>query len=118
MMANWASGGDWFVMATSVTNQLIGVTMKSEWKKTVGAENLVATVFAECEWGRATTIMKKQSLLVLFKIIFDVLQQSVGKIAISGKESAIFEVDEANFGLAGDGFSLFGEGDIGVILLR
>ena len=118
MMANQAGGGDWFVMAASVTNQLVGVTMKGEWKKTVGAENLVATVFAECEWGRATTIMKKQSLLVLFKIIFDVLQQSVGKIAISGKESAIFGVDEANFGLAGDGFSLFGEGDIGVILLR
>lgn len=91
--------------------------MKSEWKKTVGAEDLVATVFADCEWGRATTIMKKQSLLMLFKIIFDVLQQSIGKIAVTCEKGAIFKVDEANFSLASDRFSLFREGDVGVILL-
>lgn len=33
--------------------------MKSERKKTIGTEDLVATVFADCERGRATTIMKK-----------------------------------------------------------
>lgn len=33
--------------------------MKSERKKTVGTEDLIATMFADCEWGRATTIMKK-----------------------------------------------------------
>ena len=74
-------------------------------------------MFADREWGRATTIMKKQGLLVLFKVIFDVLQQSVGKIAVTCKKGAILEVDEANFGLAGDGFSFFGEGNVGVILL-
>ena len=74
VMADRTSGRDWFMVATSVANQLIGVAMKSERKKTVGAEDLVTTVFADCEWGRATTIMKKQSLLVLFKIIFDVLE--------------------------------------------
>ena len=74
VMANRAGGRDWFVMAASVTNQLVGVTMKGEWKKTVGAEDLVTAVFAECEWGRAAAIMEKQGLLVLFKIIFDVLK--------------------------------------------
>ena len=48
--------------------------MKSERKKTVGAENLVTTVFAERERGGAAAIMEKQSLLVLLKIIFDILQ--------------------------------------------
>ena len=62
------------MMATSVANQLIGVTMKSEWKKAVGAEDLVSTVFAECERSRAAAIMEKQGLLVLFKIIFDILE--------------------------------------------
>lgn len=74
MMANRTGGRDWFMVATSVANQLVGVTMKSERKKTIGAEDLVTAVLAKCEWGRATTIMKKQSLLVLFEIIFDVLQ--------------------------------------------
>lgn len=46
-------------MATSVANQLIGVTMKGERKKAVGTEDLVATVFAECEWGRTAAIMEK-----------------------------------------------------------
>ena len=54
---------------------------------------------------------------MLFKIIFDILQQSIGKIAIVREEGAILQVDEANFGLAGDGFSFFGEGNVGVILL-
>lgn len=73
-MANRTSGRDRFMMTTSVTNQLVGVTMKSERKKTVGAEDLIATVFAEREWGRAAAIMEKQGLLVLSEIIFDVLQ--------------------------------------------
>ena len=117
VMADWTSGRDWFMVATSVANQLIGVAMKGERKKTIGTEDLVATVFADCERSRATTIMKKQSLLVLFKVIFDVLQQSVGKIAIAREKGAILQVDEVNFCLAGDGFSFFGEGDVGVILL-
>ena len=54
---------------------------------------------------------------MLFKIVFDVLQQSIGKIAIAREKGAIFKVDEANFSLASDRFSLFGEGDVGVILL-
>ena len=54
---------------------------------------------------------------MLFKIVFDVLQQSIGKIAVTCEKSAIFKVDEANFSLAGNGFSLFREGDVGVILL-
>ena len=74
-------------------------------------------MFAEREWGRATTIMKKQGLLVLFKVIFDVLQQSVGKITIFGKKSTIFEVDETNFSLTGDSFGFFRKSDVGVILL-
>ena len=48
--------------------------MKSERKKTIGTEDLVATVFAERERGRAAAIMKKQGLLMLFKIIFDILE--------------------------------------------
>lgn len=59
MMANRTGGRDWFMMATSVANQPIGVTMKGEWKKTVGAESLVATVFADGEWGRTAAIMEK-----------------------------------------------------------
>ena len=59
MMENRTGGRDWFMVATSVANQLIGVAMKSERKKTIGTEDLVATVFADCERGRATTIMKK-----------------------------------------------------------
>ena len=59
MMANRTGGRDRFMMAAGVTNQLIGVAMKSERKKTIGTEDLVATVFADCERGRATTIMKK-----------------------------------------------------------
>ena len=74
VMANRTGGRDRFMMATSVANQLIGVTMKSERKKTVGTEDLVTTVFAERERGRAAAIMKKQGLLVLFEIIFDVLE--------------------------------------------
>jgi len=58
-MADRTSGRDWFMMATSVANQLIGVTMKGERKKAVGTEDLVATVFAECEWGRTAAIMEK-----------------------------------------------------------
>lgn len=58
-MANRAGGRYRFMMATSVTNQLIGVTMKGERKKTVGTEDLVATVFTERERGRAAAIMKK-----------------------------------------------------------
>lgn len=74
MATDWTGRRDRFVMAASVANQLIGVTMKSERKKTVGAEDLVATVFAERERGRAAAIMKKQGLLMLFKIIFDILE--------------------------------------------
>ena len=74
MVADWTSGRDWSMMATGVTNQLIRITMKSEWKKTVGAENLVSTVFTKREWGRATAVMKKQGLFVLLEVIFDVLQ--------------------------------------------
>lgn len=33
------------------------------------------------------------------------------------EKGAIFEINEVNFGLTGDGFSLFGEGDVGMILL-
>ena len=73
-MTNRTSGRDRFMMTTSVTNQLVGVTMKSERKKTVGAEDLVTTVFAERERGRATAIMKKQGLFVLLEVIFDILQ--------------------------------------------
>ena len=58
-MADRAGGRDRFVMATSVANQLIGVTMKGERKKTVGTEDLVATVFADREWGRTAAIMEK-----------------------------------------------------------
>lgn len=47
------------MVATSVANQLIGVTMKGERKKTVGTEDLVATVFADREWGRTAAIMEK-----------------------------------------------------------
>ena len=54
---------------------------------------------------------------MLFKVIFDVLQQSVGKIAVTCEKGAILQVDEANFGLTSDGFSLFREGNVGVILL-
>ncbi len=74
VMADRTSGRDWFMVATSVANQLIGVAMKSERKKTIGTEDLITAVFADREWGRAAAIMKKQSLFVLFKIIFDVLQ--------------------------------------------
>lgn len=74
MMANRTGGRDRFMMAASVANQLVGVTMKGEWKKTVGAEDLVTTVFAERERGRAAAIMEKQGLLVLFKIIFNILE--------------------------------------------
>ena len=73
-MANWAGGRYRFMMATSVANQLIGVTMKGERKKAVGAEDLVTTVFAERERSRAAAIMKKQGLLVLFEVIFDILE--------------------------------------------
>lgn len=73
-MANRTGGRDRFMMAASVANQLIGVIMKGEWKKTVRAEYLITAVFADREWGRATTIMKKQGLLVLFEIIFDILE--------------------------------------------
>ena len=73
-MANRTGGRNRFMMATSVANQLIGVTMKGERKKAVRAEDLVTTVFAECEWGRTAAIMEKQGLLVLFKIIFDILK--------------------------------------------
>ena len=59
MMTNRTGGRYRFMMATSVANQLIGVTMKGERKKTVGAEDLVATVFAEREWGRTAAIMEK-----------------------------------------------------------
>ena len=59
MMANRTGGRDWFMVATSVANQLIGVTMKGERKKTVGTEDLVATVFADREWGRTAAIMEK-----------------------------------------------------------
>ena len=58
-MANRTGGRDRFVVTTGVANQLIGVIMKGEWKKTVRAEDLVTTVFTEREWGRAATIMKK-----------------------------------------------------------
>ena len=58
-MADRTSGRDWFMVATSVANQLIGVTMKGERKKAVRAEYLITAVFADREWGRATTIMKK-----------------------------------------------------------
>ena len=74
MMANRTGGRDWFMVATSVANQLIGVAMKGERKKAIGTEDLVAAVFTDCERGRATTIMKKQGLFVLFEIIFDVLE--------------------------------------------
>lgn len=73
-MANRTGGRDRFMMAAGVANQLIGVIMKGEWKKTVRAEDLVTTVFTERERGRAATIMKKQGLLVLFEIIFDILE--------------------------------------------
>ena len=33
--------------------------MKGERKKTVGTEDLVATVFADREWGRTAAIMEK-----------------------------------------------------------
>ena len=59
VMANRTGGRDWFMVATSVANQLIGVTMKGERKKTVGTEDLVATVFADREWGRTAAIMEK-----------------------------------------------------------
>lgn len=72
-MANRTGGRNRFMMSASVTNQLIGVTMKSEWKKTVGAENLVTAVFAEREWGRAAAIMKKQGLFVLLEVVFYIL---------------------------------------------
>lgn len=74
-------------------------------------------MFADREWGRATTIMKKQGLLVLFKVIFDVLQQSVGKIAVTCKKGAILEINKTNFCLTGDSFGFFGKSDVGMILL-
>ena len=59
MVTDRTSGWDWFVVTTSVTNQLIRITMKSEGEKAVGAENLVTTVFTKRERGRAAAIMEK-----------------------------------------------------------
>ena len=59
MMANRTGGRDRFMMTASVTNQLIRITMKREGEQTIGAEDLVATVFAERERSRAAAIMKK-----------------------------------------------------------
>ena len=73
-------------------------------------------MFAKCERGRATAVMKKQGLFVLLEVIFDILEQRVGKITIFSKKSTILEVDETNFSLTGDSFGFFRKGDIGVIL--
>ena len=48
--------------------------MKREGEQTTGAEDLVTTVFAERERGRAATVMKKQGLFVLLEVIFDILE--------------------------------------------
>ena len=48
MMANRTGGRDWFMVTTSVANQLIGVAMKGERKKTIGTEDLVTALFTDC----------------------------------------------------------------------
>ena len=53
---------------------------------------------------------------MLFKIVFDVLQQSIGKIAVTCEKGAIFEINEVNFSLTGDSFGFFRKSDVGVIL--
>ena len=103
------------LVTASVTEEMIGVGVKGEGEKTGGAEGLPATAFAERKGGGAAAIMKNEGLIILVKISFNFFVQWGAEILIDGKIVAIFDVNEMDGRRMGVGFSLFSEGDIGVV---
>ncbi len=103
-----AGFGDLFLVAAEVTSKGIAIGMQGHRQITIGAKGLPAAIFTESERRGAAAVMENQSLVVIFEILADILEQEIRKIAIFGKISTIFEVDDSDFGINGGGFGLFG----------
>lgn len=73
MMALWAAGGDFGLVATSVADQLIRIRMESEGKKAIFTESLPATIFTNSKGSRATTVVVNQGLVLMIEIGADLI---------------------------------------------
>ena len=60
-------------MSAGMADKIIGVRVESKREKTVRAEGLPATVFADSKRSRTTTVMKNEGLVVVFEIARNVL---------------------------------------------
>lgn len=72
----------------------------------MGAEELLTTVFAETQRGGTAPIVKDEGLVAVAKVFGDGTEERIGEIAIFFEFSAVFEVDEMDFGFGGGGFGL------------
>ena len=82
MTAAFAVYRDGATKIASVADELVGVGVECQGEKTVFAEDFGATALAKSERGGAATVVKNQSLAVIFEVVFDGGEERVGKIAV------------------------------------
>lgn len=75
-----------------------------------------ATIGTNGKGGGATTVMVNEGLVVVFKVLVDLGEEGIRKIAILGELVVVAEVDDFKGGGDGGGFGLLSEGDEGVVL--
>ena len=73
VMTIWAGRGDFRCMSAGMADKIIGVGMEGKREETVRTEGLPATAFANSKGGGATTVVKNESLVVVFEIARNVL---------------------------------------------
>lgn len=83
----------------------------------MGTEGLPAAIFANSERGGTATVVKNESLVVIFKVFADGGKKLIREIAIFGEILTIFEVYKVDFGSNGGRFSFLIESDNGVTLI-
>ena len=106
-----AGSGDFFLMATGVTEEGVRVGVEGEGEEAVGTEGLPATVFADGYGGGTAAVVVDEGLVAVLEILVDGGEKRVGEVAVFGEEVASFKVDDLDGGGEGGGFGFLSEGN-------
>ena len=87
--------------------------MECKRQETVWTEKLVATLFADGKRGRTAAVMENKGASVVFDVLLNRFNESVGKIAVFAEIVARFEVDNLDIWGFGGVFGFFGKSNQG-----
>ena len=60
--------GNWGLIATSVTNELVVVRVKRQGEKTIGTEGLPTAIFANRQRGGAAAVVEDEGLAAVLEV--------------------------------------------------